>query len=77
MSRAAGEAIAAPVAVSGLDRAKARRLPLALWFCAIVLLTGVFGRIMVTPRGRYLLRVIARCFDAYADHPRIRYSRAM
>ena len=51
MSRAAGEAIAAPVADSGLDRAKARRLPLALWCCAIVLLTGVFGRIMVTPLG--------------------------
>jgi oxygen-independent coproporphyrinogen-3 oxidase len=34
-------------------------------------------RISVTARGRYLLRNIARCFDAYAAHPQIRYSRAV
>jgi len=35
------------------------------------------ARIEVTPRGRFLLRIIARCFDAYAANPDIRYSRAM
>jgi len=34
-------------------------------------------RIAVTPRGQFLLRNIARCFDAYAEHPDIRYSRAV
>jgi len=41
------------------------------------LVTCTPGRIEVTPRGRYLLRIIARAFDAYAAHPKIRYSRAM
>lgn len=35
------------------------------------------ARISVTARGRYLLRNIAQCFDAYAAHPQIRYSRAV
>jgi len=33
--------------------------------------------IEVTGRGQFLLRNIARCFDAYTEHPDIRYSRAM
>jgi oxygen-independent coproporphyrinogen-3 oxidase len=41
------------------------------------LVTRSPGRIAVTPRGRFLLRIIARAFDAYAAHPEIRYSRAM
>ncbi|MGA9420803.1 MAG: oxygen-independent coproporphyrinogen III oxidase [Rhodanobacteraceae bacterium] len=34
-------------------------------------------RIEVTGRGQFLLRNIARCFDAYAESPDIRYSRAV
>jgi len=35
-------------------------------------------RISVTPRGRYLLRIIAMCFDAHlARAPDVRYSRAV
>jgi oxygen-independent coproporphyrinogen-3 oxidase len=41
------------------------------------LVVSTAERISVTPSGRYLLRVIAQCFDAYAAHPHIRYSRAM
>jgi oxygen-independent coproporphyrinogen-3 oxidase len=35
------------------------------------------GRITVTARGQFLLRNIARCFDAYVESPDIRYSRAV
>jgi oxygen-independent coproporphyrinogen-3 oxidase len=35
------------------------------------------GRIAVTARGRFLLRNIARCFDASQERPDIRYSRAV
>jgi len=38
------------------------------------------NRIVVTPRGRFLLRIIAMCFDAHlvrADTPPVRYSRAL
>ena len=35
------------------------------------------ARIRVTARGRFLLRNIARCFDAYAESSDVRYSRAV
>jgi len=38
------------------------------------------NRILVTPRGRFLLRVIAMCFDAHLHRPsatEVRYSRAV
>lgn len=34
-------------------------------------------RIEVTGTGQFLLRNIARCFDAYAENPDVRYSRAV
>jgi oxygen-independent coproporphyrinogen-3 oxidase len=37
-------------------------------------------RLSITPRGRFLLRVIAMCFDAHLarkDQPEVRYSRAL
>ena len=41
------------------------------------LVTRSPDRIIVTARGRFLLRNIARCFDASAESPDIRYSRAV
>jgi len=41
------------------------------------LVTRTAERIAVTARGRFLLRNIARCFDASEDSPDIRYSRAV
>ena len=38
------------------------------------------ARITITPRGRFLLRVVAMCFDAYLARPQlseVRYSRAL
>ena len=37
------------------------------------------NRILVTPRGRLLLRIIAMCFDHYLQQPSapVRYSRAI
>jgi len=35
------------------------------------------ARIRVTARGRFLLRNIARCFDAYAERSDVHYSRAV